>query len=72
MTRPVAVRTIERGWLTIDADEIMRVQPNWAGPRFGTRIELRTGNFLLVGSDQFALLEAAGVLPQMRGASTVP
>jgi hypothetical protein len=70
MTRPVSVRTIERGWLTVDADEIVKIEPNWAGPRFGTRTELRTGNFLLVASDQLALLEAAGALPQMPNPST--
>jgi hypothetical protein len=58
--------------LSVDADEIVKIERNWAGPRFGARIELRNGNFLLVASDQLALLEAAGVLPQMPSQSTAP
>ena len=54
MTRLASVRTIERGPVVIDTDEIAKVDRNWAGPRFGARPELRNRSFPLMASVWFA------------------
>jgi len=48
----------------IDVANIAKVDPQWAGGRFGARIDFNNGNFVIVPQSQVALLQGAGMVAQ--------
>jgi hypothetical protein len=63
MERPVAVQThVPGGSVLIDVANIAKVDAQWAGGRFGTRVDFYNGNFVIVPQSQVALLQGAGLL----------
>jgi hypothetical protein len=66
MQRPVAVETnVPGGSIVVDVANIARVDPKWVGGRFGARIDFNNGNFITVSQGQLALLQNAGMIPQV-------